>query len=62
MAVARDGKKPWTSAGVKGGRFAHAAQEVTLVDYIHKVYHAAERIARTRCCDCGCASVYACGY
>jgi transposase len=46
---APDGKKPWTlayTAWVKSMRFAHAAQDATLVDYIHEVDHAADRIAR----------------
>jgi transposase len=46
---APDGKKPWTlayTAWVRSMRFAHAAQDATLVDYIHEVDHAADRIAR----------------
>jgi len=46
---APDGKKPWTLAyiaWVKSVRFAHPAQDAALVDYIHEVDHAAERIAR----------------
>src|SRR5712692_9626249 len=40
---------PWTQAHltwVKTVHFDHAAQEVTLVDYLHEVEHAADRIER----------------
>jgi transposase len=43
------GTMAWTSrylAWVKQQRFERAAQEATLLDYLHEVEHAAERIAR----------------
>jgi transposase len=51
----RQGRRPpaatkaWTQAylaWVKSVRFAHAAQEATLLDYVHEVDHVAARIAR----------------
>lgn len=44
-----EGKKPWTVAYMnraKSVRFAHAAQDATLVDYIFEVEHAGDRIVR----------------
>ena len=46
---APDGTTPWTGkylAWVKQQLFEHAAQEATLLDYLHEVEHAAERIVR----------------
>jgi len=46
---APEGMTAWTSKyllWVKQQRFEHSAQEVTLLDYLHEVEHAAERIAR----------------
>ena len=43
------GMTAWTAkylAWVKQQRFEHAAQEATLLDYLHEVEHAAERIVR----------------
>ncbi|MGH8305062.1 MAG: IS110 family transposase, partial [Steroidobacteraceae bacterium] len=43
------GTTPWTLkylGWVKQQHFEHAAQEVTLLDYLHEVEHAAERIVR----------------
>jgi transposase len=43
------GTTSWTGkylAWVKQQRFEHAAQEATLLDYLHEVEHAAERIVR----------------
>lgn len=43
------GVKSWTLkhlAWVKTLRFEHEAQEVTFLDYVHEVEHAAERVAR----------------
>src|SRR5207249_11887412 len=40
---------PWTQAHltwVKTVHFAHAAQEATLLDYLHEVEHVADRIER----------------
>lgn len=44
-----EGTTAWTSrylGWVKQQRFEHAAQQATLVDYLHEVEHAAERIVR----------------
>jgi transposase len=46
---AAQGLTPWTGkylVWVKQQRFEHAAQQATLLDYLHEVEHAAERIAR----------------
>jgi transposase len=46
---APEGTTAWTGkylAWVKQQRFEHTAQEATLLDYLHEVEHAAERIAR----------------
>ena len=46
---APEGMTAWTSKyllWVKQQRFEHSAQEVTLLDYLHEVEHASERIAR----------------
>jgi transposase len=46
---ASEGTMPWTGKyllWVKQQRFEHAAQEATLLDYLHEVEHAAERIVR----------------
>jgi transposase len=43
------GRSPWTQKyfeWVRGLRFAHAAQQATLVDYLGEVDHLAQRIAR----------------
>ena len=55
LMLRRHGRRPstamkaWTQAHlmwVKPVHFAHAAHEATLLDYLHEVEHAAERIAR----------------
>jgi transposase len=46
---APEGTKAWTGrhlVWVKQQHFEHTAQEVTLLDYVHEVEHAAERIVR----------------
>lgn len=46
---ASDGTTVWTSkhlAWIKQQHFEHAAQQATLVDYLHEVEHVAERIVR----------------
>ncbi|MFO1468945.1 MAG: IS110 family transposase [Steroidobacteraceae bacterium] len=46
---APEGMTAWTGkylAWVKQQRFAHAPQQATLLDYLHEVEHAAERIVR----------------
>lgn len=46
---APDGTTAWTGkylGWVKQQRFEHAAQQATLLDYLHEVEHAAERIVR----------------
>jgi transposase len=46
---APEGTTPWTAkylAWVKQQHFEHAAQEATLLDYLHEVEHVAERIVR----------------
>jgi transposase len=46
---AREGTSAWTDkylAWVKTQHFEYAAQETTLLDYLHEVEHAAERIVR----------------
>ena len=46
---APEGTTAWTGkhlAWIKQQQFAHAAQETTLLDYLHEVEHAAERIVR----------------